>query len=175
MDTTPYIFLNLRVGLNRVIGEATERFFEEQIAIDSVAWEMESSHQPAQDQKDLRKVVTLNRPKRVTLVKSFDRSTINLCDYMAKRQLFESAKITMVKTLAWEEKPRPHIEMTLTKGYVESVNLAASEANLSVAVRETVTLSFSSIKILYYSSVASSLSSDAAATTFQLDMPSEIQ
>ena len=173
MDTTPYLFLNLRVGLNRVIGEATERFFEEQIALDSLHWEMETSHQPAQDQKDLRKVVTTNRPQRVRLIKAFDRASINLCQYMAKRQLFEAAKITMVKSLAWDDKPRPRIEMTLTKGYVESVNLVAQEGSDSVNVKETVTLSFSTIKILYYSDVASSTSN--AATTFQMDMPSEIQ
>jgi len=117
----------------------------------------------------------LIQPKRLTLQKAFDRSTVNLCDYMAKRLLFDTATITMVKSLAWEEKPRPHIEITLTKGYVESVNLVASEGNLSVAIKEKVTLSFSAIKILYYSNVASSLSTGAPATTFQLEMPSEIQ
>ena len=173
-DTT-YIYLDLRVGLNRVIGEATERFFDEQIAIESVSWEMESAHQPVQDKKDLRKVETLNRPKRVKLVKAFDRSTINLCDYMARRQLFESAKITMVKSLAWEEKPRSHIEMMLKKGYVESVSLTASESDKSVAVKEEFTLSFSTIKILYYASPETGGQNSSAATTFQLDMPSEIQ
>ena len=138
MDTTPYLFLNLRVGLNRVIGEATERFFEEQIALDSLHWEMETSHQPAQDQKDLRKVVTTNRPQRVRLTKAFDRASINLCQYMAKRQLFEAAKITMVKSLAWDDKPRPRIEMTLTKGYVESVNLVARYVDGVVHARNSL-------------------------------------
>ena len=41
MDS-PYLFLNLRIGLNRVFGESTERFFEDQIAIESHSWEMES-------------------------------------------------------------------------------------------------------------------------------------
>ena len=171
----PYIFLNLRVGDKSVIGESTERSFEKQIAIESLSWDMECSHKPVVDQrKDSNKVVTLSLPKRVTVTKSFDRSTVNLCDYMAKRQAFEVAKFTMVKSLVWEDKPRPHIEITLNKGYVESVSLTASESDKSVGVKESVTLSFSTITILYYFYPSSRHGSNAAAITFQMDMPSEI-
>ena len=179
MDS-PYLFLNLRIGLNRVFGESTERFFEDQIAIESLSWEMESSHQPVDvpkqpATKQPAKVVTLNKPKRVVLTKSFDKSTISLCDCMNKRKLYEVAKITMVKSLAWEEKPRPLIEMTLTRGYVESVSLRASESDKSIGVKEEVTLSFSRIKMLYFPDAAVGPGKDAAATTFELAMPSEIQ
>jgi type VI protein secretion system component Hcp len=170
---TPYLFLDLRVKGKAVKGEATERFFEKQIEIGSVKWEMETSHRP-QDGAAKSKIVTVNRPKRVTLSKFFDRSTTSLCKYMADRQVFEEAKITMVKSLAWEDEPLPRFEMTLSQGYVESVTLGA-ESSKSVGVKETVTLSFRSIELLYYSDVVASQVSNSAATTFELKVPSEIQ
>ncbi len=172
---TPYLFLDLRFGLNRLDGESTERFFEDQIVIDSVSWDLKTKHKAPDYKTNVSKVRTESYPKRVKLTKVFDRASINLCDFMAKRKLFESAKITMVKTLGWDEKPRPHIEMRLTKGYVESVGLTASESGSSVGVKEEITLSFSSIKILYYPTLGSGPNGDAAATTFELKLPSDIE
>ena len=171
----PFLYLKLTVGNKPINGESTEKHFEKQIALESVAWDMSSKHEPVDDKKDTKKVKTTNTPKRVTLTKAFDRSTINLCDFMAKRTAFDEATITVVKSLAWDENPRPLIEMKLTQGYVESVSLTATESGKSVGVKETVTLSFSSLKMLYYSNVVSSLRSDAPATTFQIDMPSEVE
>jgi len=169
---TPYLFLKLTSGGKPIEGESSEKYFEKQIVLESLAWHMASTHEASEDKRDTKKVKTTNRPKRVELTKSFDRSTINMCAFLAKRTAFDKATITMLRGLAWDEKPRPLVEIELYFGYVENVGLSASESGKAIAVSETITLSFRRIKILYYPNVTSSLRSDEAATTFDLSLPS---
>jgi type VI protein secretion system component Hcp len=172
--STPFLYMKLIAGGKPIEGDSTEKHFEKQIVIDGLDWEMEASHEPVDDKRDPDKVKTTNRPKRVTLTKAFDRSTANLCNMMATRQQFSEAIIRMVKNQAWDQRSRTLIDVTLTKGYVESVSLTASESSLSVAVKESVTLSFETLKIVYHPDAPAGRGSDAPATTFPLTLPSEV-
>jgi type VI protein secretion system component Hcp len=172
--STPFLFLKLTVNGARINGDATEQHFERQIELQGLEWEMNSSHEPVADARDTRKVKTTNRPKRVTLTKSFDRSTTNLCTFMAQHKQFSEAVIMMVKRFAGSEGPRTLIDVILTKGYVETVSLTASESSQSVAVRESVTLSFETLKIVYHPDSPTGRG-DGPPTTFTLELPSEVE
>jgi len=169
---TPYLFLKLVSGGKPIEGEATERFFEKQIALESASWQMSSAHEATEDHRGVSKVKTTNRPRRVEVTKVFDRATINFCNFLSKRTAFEKATITMLRGLAWEDKPRPHLEIELAMGFIESVTLSASESGAVVGVSETVTLSFRRIKVIYHPTPAVGLRSNEAATTFDLTLPS---
>jgi type VI protein secretion system component Hcp len=170
--STPYLFLKLTSGSKPIEGEATERFFEKQIGLESMSWHMASTHEASEDIRGTKKVKTTNRPGRVELTKVFDRSTINMCSFLAKRTAFDKATITMLRGMAWDEKPRPLVEIELSVGYVENVALSAAESGNVVAVSETVTLSYRRFKIVYYPNLTASGRSQEAATTFDLSLPS---
>lgn len=172
--STTVLFLKLTVNGAAVNGDATESHFERQIELQGLEWEMNSSHEPVADARDTRKVKTTNRPKRVTLSKAFDRSTTNLCTYMAQHKQFSEAVIKMVKAFAGDQGPRTLIDIFLTKGYVETVSLNASESSLSVAVKESVTLSFETMKIVYHPDSPTGRG-DGPPTTFTLELPSEVE
>jgi type VI protein secretion system component Hcp len=169
---TPYLFMKLVAGGKPIEGEATEQYYEKQIALESVSWQMSSTHEASEDRSDTKKVKTTNRPRRVEVTKVFDRSTINLCNFLSKRTAFEKATITLLRGLAWDDKPRPHVEIELYMGFVESVSLSASESGTVVGVQETVTLSYRRIKVLYHPTPAVGLRGNDAATTFDLALPS---
>lgn len=170
--STTFLYLKLTVNGARIIGDSTEKHFERQIALEGMDWEFSASHEPVADSRDTRKVKTTATPKRVTLTKAFDRSTTNLCTLMAQRRPFSEAVIAMVKGFGGD-RPRTLIDVILTKGYVESVSLTASESSLSVAVKESVTLSFETLKIVYHPDSDTGLG-DAPPTTFTLELPSEV-
>lgn len=171
---TPFLFLKLTVNGARINGDSTEKHFESQIALDSLEWEFTCSHESITDTRDKNAVKTTNRPKRVTLGKAFDRSTTNLCTYMAQRKLFSEAVISMVKGFSSGERPRTLIDVVLTNGYVESVSLTAAESGLSVAVKESVTLSFQKLKLVYHPDSPTGVG-DGPATEFILEVPSEAE
>ena len=161
--------MKLKVGGKPIDGEASERHFEKQIVLDSLEWDTSAEHEAALDKKDTKHVKTTNKPQRLTITKAFDRSSTNLCTYVAKRTPFNDALITMVKSASWDKDgaiPRKLIEMTLTDGLIEKVSMTASEQGLAVGVRETVTLSYGSLKIVYYPD-----RSEGAATTFEISLP----
>jgi type VI protein secretion system component Hcp len=172
--STTFLFLKLTANGARINGDSTEKHFESQIALDSLGWEFSCSHEPVNDTRDKNAVKTTNRPKRVTLGKAFDRSTTNLCTLMAQRKPFSEAVIMMVKGFSSGDRPRTLIDVILTNGYVESVSLTASESGLSVAVKESVTLSFQKMKIVYHPDSPTGVG-DAPATEFILEVPSEVE
>ena len=133
---------------------------------------MSAEHEPVLDKKDTKKVKTTPKPKRVTIAKHFDRSSPNLCTFLATRKPFDDAVITMVKSAAWDAAPRKAIEITLTKGHVESVVMNASEQGKAVGVKETVTFSFETVKIVYHRDPEEGVRAEAPPTTFQLALPS---
>lgn len=170
--STPFLFMKLKVGGKPIDGESSERHFEKQIVLDSLEWDTSASHEPVLDKKDTKKVKTTNKPTRLTVTKAFDRSSTNLCTYVATRKSFDDAVITMVKSMSWDAAPRKLIEMTLTGGHVESVSMTASESDRAVGIRETVTLSFKTLKIVYHRDPPEGVRGEMPATTFELLLPS---
>jgi type VI secretion system Hcp family effector len=171
--STPFLYMKLIVGGKPVDGESTEKHFEKRIAVDGLEWEMASSHEALDNKPGAVKVKTTNLPKRVSITKAFDRSSTNLCTYLASRKQIDEAIITMVRTAAWgDDAPRKFIEITLTKGYVESVSMTASESGQSVGVKETVALSFNTMKIVYHRDPVAGARGEMPATTFELELPS---
>ena len=169
--------MKLKVGGKPIDGEASERHFEKQIVLDSLGWDMTAEHEATVDVKGTKKVVTTNKPEGLKITKSFDRSSTNLCTYVAKRTPFNEAVISMVKSSAsWDKDgaiPRKLIEMTITDGFVESVSMSASEDGLAVGVRETVTLSYRTMKIVYHPDPSEGARREAPATTFEITLPEE--
>jgi type VI protein secretion system component Hcp len=167
--------MKLTVGGKQIDGESSERNFERQIVLDSLEWDTAVSHEPVLDKKDTKKVKTTPKPKRLTITKAFDRSSTNLCTFVAEHTPFSDAVITMVKSASWDKDgaiPRRMIVMTLTNGLVESVSMTASESGLAVGVREIATLSFKTIRIVYYPGAAEGARGEMPPTTFDLLMPS---
>jgi len=170
--SNPFLFMKLTVSGKPIAGESSERHFEKQIVLDSLKWNTSASHEPVLDKKDTKKVKTTNKPTRLTVTKAFDRSSTNLCVYVAKRQSFDEAVITMVKSMSWDAAPRKVIEMTLTRGYVESVSMTASESESAVGVEEEVTLSFETMEIGYHRDPPEGVRGEMPPTTFELPVPS---
>jgi type VI secretion system Hcp family effector len=158
----------LTVDGRKIKGDATEKHFEKQIAIEKMEWEFEAKQQ---DKEGDQSQVMTPIPRSIKLTKAFDRSTTNLCQLMNTRKPFDTAVIKMVKGFGGD-RPRTLIDITLTGGKVWKVDLTASESDKSVAVKETVELSFEEIKIEYTPN-AESGQGDGDVTTFGLNLPSQ--
>jgi type VI protein secretion system component Hcp len=170
-SSTTFLFMLLTASGNRVKGDATEKHFEKQIALDSIEWEFEVKQQDTDSAQDAatRKMTPI--PRGIKLTKAFDRSTTNLCNLMNTDKPFDTAVIKMLKGFGGD-RPRTLIDITLTKGKVTKVDLTASESDRSVGVKETVELSFEELKIEYRPD-AETGQGDGGVTTFDLKMPSQ--
>lgn len=169
-----FLFLLLKVGGRPIEGDATEKHFEKQIALDGMEWEFEVKKQDTENAGDLKRQKMIPTPKGIKLTKTFDRSTTNLCNLMTRHKPFDSAVIRMLKGFGGGAAPRTLISVTLTNGHVWKVDLGASESGMSVAIKETVELSFETLKIEYLPD-AEEGPGDGKVTTFDLQMPSQGQ
>lgn len=161
----------LTVDGRPVKGDATEKHFEKQIALDDIEWEFEVKQEDTDSAQDASRRKMTPIPKGIKLTKAFDRSTTNLCNLMNRRKHFDTAVIKMLKGFGGD-RPRTLVDITLTKGLVWKVDLTASESDKSVGVKETVELSFEKMKIEYRPD-AENGRGDGSVTTFDLPMRSQ--
>jgi type VI protein secretion system component Hcp len=88
-----------------------------------------------------------------------------------KRQPFSTARLTMVSMVLAGAggKTQKVMELLLSDGYVESVDLKASESNKAISIKETVTLSYTKCELMYYPPDPSDIRR-TAPMTFQLQL-----
>jgi len=151
------IFLKLVLdGGKAVTGEATMENYQGQIDVDSISWKLSTKLLPKED--GAKKGRTEVRPKHLVISKVFDAASGNLCTAADNRTPFTKATLTMVSqefeqseaslNAAWHK--LRVMQMVLTDGHIEDVNISASESNKSIALREKVTLSFAHSEMSYF-------------------------
>lgn len=147
--SVPMIYLKLEVKGKPVLGESRLKDYEDQIEIDSLSWSATAEHPGMGANQKARTEV---RPKAVRLGKVFDKASTNLCLHMNKREPFTTATITVMSMVLSgpDDKNIKLMTIQLNDGYIESLDLSASESGKSMAVRENLTLSFKKCKLQYY-------------------------
>jgi type VI secretion system Hcp family effector len=166
----PMIYLKLEVKGKPVLGDSQLADYEDQIAIESMSWEVSAAHK---EKSPSQKARTEARPKVVRLSKFFDKSTTSLCMHMNKREPFKVATLTVLSMVLGgsDGKNLKLMTLQLTDGYVESVDVSAADAGKAMAVKENVTLSFRRCKLMYYPADLTRVGREAP-TTFELDAAS---
>jgi len=146
------IFLKIVVDGNAIEGECASLGYEGQIEVESFSWQTEAK-------------LTVNastssgytaklEQKHLKLTKVFDKASGNLYRVAGQeppRKKFSTALLTMV-TMSVEGggKNNKILEVLLSDGHIEEVNLNASESGKTVGLRETVTLSFTKSELRYF-------------------------
>ena len=168
--SVPMIYLKLEVKGKPVVGESRLTGYENQIEIDAMTWAASAEHPGMGTNKSARTEV---RPKSIRLTKVFDKSSTNLCTHMKNREPFKTATITVMSMVldGDQGKNAEMMSIVLSDGYIESVDMSASESGKSMAVRENVTLSFRKFKLNYYP-VDLQKGTRGAAKTFDLETAS---
>lgn len=144
------IFLKLVIDGKTIDGESTAAGkFRGQIEVESFSWGVEAVLNEKTSAGKARSAMQFDN---LSISKFFDKSSVNLCHYMSRRQQFSLAHLTFASLVVGEagEEPVPVMEIKLGKGYIEDVRLSASEGGRSIAVREDVKLSFQEAELTYY-------------------------
>lgn len=142
------IYLELIVGGNRVDGDGATPEYRGQIEIDSFDWKISAKSETGDGKKYSGPVMT---PKRVSLNKSVDPATPNLCKHMQADTQFSRATITML-TMASDGQGSSHqklVQLILENGYIEDVSISVSESKW-VSLTEKVTLSYAKSRLIYH-------------------------
>ena len=168
--STPMIYLKLYVKGKPVPGDSEMADHEGQIEIESMSWDLTAEHPGMNSSQKARTEV---RPKVLKLSKFFDKSSTNLCSYMATYEPFSVATITVLTMVLGGAKGKnlKLMTMQLSDGHIESVDVSASESGKSMAVKETVSLSFRKCKLMYYPNDITKPGREAP-TTFELEATS---
>jgi type VI protein secretion system component Hcp len=165
------IYLKITFG-NPVKGSGTTVGYEEQIDIESFDWKVKVEQVTAAGTKEVRPKVTADA---ISLDKFFDASTSVLCSKMDDREQFSTATITMLTmNLAGANgQPQKLVEMILYDGYIKKLNIKASESGKSVALKETLTLTYDKLEVIYYPMDAVRQTRGSKSMPFLLKTPSE--
>lgn len=169
------LFLKLLLEGNKpVTGEATMKGYEGQIDVDSISWKIGTKLLPAEENSKARVEA---RPKHLSISKVFDEASGNLCKAADERTPFTTATISMVSQ-EFEQmgagdaiKKLLVMEVILTDGHIEDLNIQASEGNKAVGLKERVTLSFAHSEVRYYPRVYQG-AGRSGAKIFKLEHPS---
>lgn len=166
MSSVPMMFLKLYVKGKPVNGESEVQEYEKQIVIDSMSWDVSA----AQVKGENTEAHTEVRPEHLKLTKVFDRSSSVLYKAMVEKEKFTTATVTtLTMAMAGKGDKIPKVmTMQVFDGYIESIDASASGSGKSIAVKETLTLSFKKAKLMYYPP-STSVSQRAAPTTFELE------
>jgi type VI secretion system Hcp family effector len=166
----PMVYLKLYVKGKPVPGESELSEYEGQIEVESLSWDVSADH-PGMNAS--RKARTEIRPETVRLTKYFDKSSTNLCLHLKNRELYTTATITVMSMVLGGPggKNIKLMTMQLSDGYIEAIDISASESGKSMAVKERVTLSFRKCKLMYYPENIAQGGREAP-TTFELEASS---
>ena len=162
------IYLQLIVGSEEVPGDGSILDYEGQIEIESFSWKVEAKH----DQKgEAGAYTTAVYPKSIRFSKLVDTATPNLCKHMDAKARFATATVTMLTT-GWAGQGSSHqrlMQLVLSRGYIEDVNISANESGKVVALKETLTLSYEKSEIRYFPFDAARRARTNVITRFELD------
>lgn len=146
----PMLFMKIDVEGLVVTGTAENKKFREQIALDGASWSV-----GAKDSKALpgNKVLAKVEPQFLVIDKSFDRASSSLAQAMLDRKKVRKATITLLNgEFVDAEGGRPELTVvTIVNGFVEAIDLSTSKSGkAAIEVKETLRLSFESIRIEYF-------------------------
>jgi type VI protein secretion system component Hcp len=160
------IFLDIKA----IPGDSVIQGFENQIELQSASWGMSAKH----TRKGTSQVTTDLRPDQLTITKYFDKASVNLYQYMAQRKMFVKAVLTYVD-IQIDTSVREAVkvmEVALVGNcYIEDIRLQASESGNSMAVKETMKISFRELSMTYYPLAKDSMTARGKAQTFVCVMP----
>lgn len=152
------IFLKIYIDDRPVRGECQARGYEGQIDIESFNWALVSKLHKEGDAKT--STVEL-RQKHVKFSKVWDASSGKLLLTAGKladsgtrvKTRFSTARFTFASMVLAGEAGRnlgKMMELVLSDGEVEDVSLSTSENKDSIGIKESVTLSYRKVQLLYY-------------------------
>lgn len=130
-------------------GDCTIPGFLEHIAVESFSWNVKTA--TTEKSKDSPNVAV--QPSELRLNKHFDSASSALCKMMETNTPFTKATLRFIDPStgsANNGKFDSVLEIELTDGYVERISVSASDNGKSVAVTESISLSFRSAVTLTY-------------------------
>lgn len=167
------LYLSIYFDNKLVAGEGTAKDYENRVEIESFSWGLTAKHERGQG----KRVVTAVKPDMLVLKKFFDKASISLLKAVKNAEgqkvpkPFSTARLQfadMVRVAG--QPPKKIMELVLKDGYVEKVTLDAGATGKGMSVRETVSLSFTKLDILYYPKVLAK-DTRGPACIFQTSQP----
>lgn len=133
----------------RVEGDCSIFGYEGLITLTSISWG--ASAEPKAKESDIQSPVKL---KQVRLSKVYDRASTSLCNWMNSGKAFEKATLYFLDpaeaSINSDEKFPAIMQMVLTKGYIDSISIKASDSKFGTAISEDLQLSFCQIELTYF-------------------------
>ena len=151
----------LFLDIKSIPGESTISGFVGQIELESITWSLKVNRKK-KDTKITKEVL----PSKVTVTKFYDKATSNLCQALSQRKRLIKVVLTYASVARLSDGPKavPIMTITLVDCYIEDSKLNAAESGKSMAVKETVQISFREITINYFPTAASGPGRGAAMT-----------
>lgn len=152
--------------------------FENHIVLNSIRWSLSAT--TAEEAKDIKEQITL-KPRGVTVTKTFDRSSTALCNLMmqerSKGPHFKTATLRFIDPNTGSAqgsgaKYDSVMEIKLVNGNIDKLSVSVSDGSKSVAVTETVELSFETSISVSYSAYNAQKRFRESAKFFRCAMPS---
>jgi type VI protein secretion system component Hcp len=143
------IFLKLYMDSKAVKGEAETKGYEGQIECDSFKWDLDPATTKGESTARAHSTI---KGKPVTFSKLYDEASGIMMLNSHNRTPFTTARFTIV-TMALTAaggKSGKMMELLLTDGYIESIDLKANESSKAISIKETVTLSYKKSELMYY-------------------------
>ena len=151
MSSSTQIFLRMNsISGGLIKGEAFAQGYADQIEVDSLTWGM-SAKEGLRTASGTAAVTQMNYDKLV-MQKVYDKSSPSLAAHMSTNFKFKDITVTVdhLENRAGSfVTATPVIVIELTDVYIESIRIAASEGDKSVAVRETLALSYTGLALTY--------------------------
>ncbi|HSI61232.1 MAG TPA: type VI secretion system tube protein Hcp [Ideonella sp.] len=148
------LYLSIAFDGDPVPGESVAERFENQIEIDDFRWGMsvkgnrKQTTGPAAQARQAANVAH----KNLVLSAFFDTATTALIKCMTQRKKFRLARLTVAHPVNSEERRRKVdvMEIELRQGYVEKVNINASESGKSGSLKVSYELSYTGVGLNYH-------------------------
>lgn len=152
-------------------GDCTIPGFLEHIAVESFSWNVKTS--TTEKAKDSPNVAT--QPSELQLNKHFDSASSALCKMMETNTPFSKATLRFIDPSTGSGQGSTGkfdsvLEIELSDGFVEKISVSASDNGKSVAVTESISLSFRSAVTLSYRTYDAASKSRNKPITSRIDL-----
>lgn len=152
--------------------------FENHIVLNSIRWSITA---PTEQKMGEKKAQVTLKPRGVTVTKIFDRSSTALCTLMTQNRHkgphFKTATLRFIDPNTGSatrsgDKFDSVMEMKLVNGNIEKISVSVADGARSVAVTETIDLSFETAISVSYSAYDPQKRLRGSAKFFRCPMPS---
>lgn len=144
----PMAFLKIDVQGLKIVGDAEFHGHLGEIVIDALSWSM-TANEKGKDKAD-SKGRGLPMLKHLRLDKTFDRASNTLGTAVLERKPMSVATISVMNMETADASAEKLLVITLRDGFVESIDLNASESNNALKLKESLILSFHKIEFEYH-------------------------